>query len=424
MKISFEHGFVARARRPRKARVFLLLQGVCSPFFVRLADQLEAEGHRVFKVNFTVGDSLYWPGRAAWAFRGNPTDLPQFLAAKYRDYGITDQILFGDCRPVHLPAVREAKLHGVRTHVFEEGYFRPHWVTLERGGVNAHSRLPRDPAWFIEAAARLPEVFPRAPFVSSFAVRALHDVAYHLAGALNSLLYSGYRSHAPDNAAAQYLGYAKRLPMLNVHAQRDQKIIHELLQRKQPYFLLPLQLDGDAQIRHHSRFDNMAQVMRDVLLSFAHHAPDDAHLLIKNHPLDIGLANHGKTAHALAREYGLCGRVHFVETGDLERLLRGASGMVTVNSTAGSVALGEGCPTVCLADPVYNVPGLTFQEGLDNFWHESPRPDANLFHSFRKTVIHSAQVNGGFYSAAGIALAVANAVPRLVAERSPLEVLV
>ena len=65
MRISVEDGFVfARGRKP-KVRTFLFLQGVCSPFFARLADALEKCGHRVLKINFNVGDDLYWPGRPA-----------------------------------------------------------------------------------------------------------------------------------------------------------------------------------------------------------------------------------------------------------------------------------------------------------------------------------------------------------------------
>ena len=163
--------------------------------------------------------------------------------------------------------------------------------------------------------------------------------------------------------------------------------------------------------------------MRHVMRSFAFHASPQARLLIKNHPLDLGLAGHAKTSVRLAKEFGISERVDFVETGDLALILQLASGTVTVNSTVGSVALGAGCPTVCLADPIYNLPGLTFQQGLDAFWQAAVPPDAALFSAFRRTVIHAAQIHGGFYSSAGIELAVAGAVPRLQAEISPVEVL-
>ncbi len=60
---------------------------------------------------------------------------------------------------------------------------------------------------------------------------------------------------------------------------------------------------------------------------------------------------------------------------------------------------------------------------LDGFWRETPSPDLELFSRFRRCVINATQINGGFYCAHGIALAVENAAHVLTAERSPLEVL-
>ena len=141
---------------------------MCSPFFARLADRMLANGHRLLKVNFNAGDWAYWAPRSCWHFRGRPESLRDFLDDKYRKFGITDQILFGDRRPVHRPAVEHAAVGGVRTHVYEEGYFRPYWVTLERRGLNGHSLLPRDPDWFREVGGRLPDPPQPVGFHSPF----------------------------------------------------------------------------------------------------------------------------------------------------------------------------------------------------------------------------------------------------------------
>jgi capsular polysaccharide export protein len=404
-------------------RNFLFLQGVCSPFFARLADRLAADGHRVAKINFNGGDAAYWWPRPALAFRGDVAGLPAFLDETCARLGITDQVLFGDRRPVHRPAVEGAERRGVRTHVFEEGYFRPYWVTLERDGVNGHSLLPRDPDWFREVGGRLPDCGDGTAFASPFRIRAAHDVAYHLACAANPLLFPGYRPHAPVNAAVEYAGYVRRAARLLLRGRADDVRLAELLAGGEPYFLLPLQLNSDAQIRDHSRFDGMAGVMEFVMESFARHAPVSARLLIKNHPLDMGLADYPATVAGLARRYGLDGRVTYFETGDLVAMLRHARGTVTVNSTVGALALGLGCPTIALSDPVYNLPGLTFQGALEAFWTGPPAPDTELFRRFRNTVIHATQVNGGFYSGGGIELAVANSLRMLEPEGSPLEAL-
>jgi capsular polysaccharide export protein len=404
-----------------RARNFLFLQGVCSPFFCRLADRLKADGHRVYKVNFNAGDWLYWGGRSAWNYRGQVSGLKDFLDDKYRQFGITDQILFGDRRPAHRPAVDHGEACGVRTHVFEEGYFRPYWVTLEREGVNGHSLLPRDPDWFWAVGAGLPDYGDGQPFQAPFSLRAAYDVVYHTAGFWNPLFFPRYRNHAPVCAPVEYFGYARRLPMLRFHKSRDQALVDSLIRASTPFFLLPLQLGGDAQIRHHSRFDDMTGVLEFVMESFAGHAPLEIRLVIKNHPLDMWLINYPLVIRELADRFGLAGRVDYMETGNLEALLHHAQGTVTVNSTVGSLSLGLNCPTIALSDPIYNLPGLTFQGGLDNFWRERPLPDAELFRRFRNTVIHTTQINGGFYCRKGIALAVENSLRMLEPERSPLE---
>lgn len=404
-------------------RCFLFLQGVCSPFFPRLADRLLADGHQVFKVNFTAGDLAYWGGRKSANFRGRPQDLRDFLDAFYRRHGITDQVLFGDRRPIHRPAVEHAEALGIRTHVFEEGYFRPHWVTLEREGVNGHSLLPRDPEWFWAVGGDLGGDEMVEPFASPFSVRAAHDVAYHLAGATNPLLFPHYRTHAGVTAPVEYLGYFRRFSLLRWWKPRDARLIAGLVASKVPYYVLPLQLNSDAQIRDHSRFENMAEVIEFVIESFARQAPAGSRLVIKNHPLDMGLTGYGGVIARLERNYDVVGRIDYLESGDLELLVRQARGLVTVNSTVGGVSLGLDCPTTTLSDPIYNLPGLTFQGRLDDFWRQGEAPNRELFRRFRNAVIHATQVNGGFYCRKGIDLAVRNSVAILEGETSPLEAL-
>jgi capsular polysaccharide export protein len=403
------------------ARTFLFLQGVCSPFFPRLANRLACAGHHIFRINFNGGDSVYWNGLPSWPFRADVDSLKEFLREKLLSKSITDVVLFGDRRPVHRAAIESTKGSNVRVHVYEEGYFRPYWITLERGGVNAHSHLPRDPDWYRRVGATLPDYGQGKPFASPFLLRAMHDVSYHLACMVNPVLFPGYRTHASYTAPIEYAGYARRFATLRFHERSDNKVLNELSVSKVPFFLLPLQLNWDAQIRDHSPFFDMTEVMELVMGSFARYAPGEARLVIKNHPLDTGLANYPGTIHRLERRFDLAGRLHYLETGDLMGLLRQARGVVTVNSTVGGLALSENCPTIALSDPIYNLPGLTFQGTLDDFWKKATAPDTELFRLFRNTVIHATQINGGFYSREGIDLAVSNSIYPLESSLSPLE---
>lgn len=373
---------------------------------------MRAAGHVARRVNFNAGDALYWGLGEAVSWRGRSADLRAFYQQQFDTWSVTDIVLFGDCRPVHRPAIEQARRQGVRVHVFEEGYFRPHCVTLERDGVNDRSpvaALLREPHW-----PDAPEPRPMTRFPAPFWRRAVHDVIYHLAGLANPLAYPFYRTHAPCAAPIEYAGYIRRLPTLRWHRQRDDAHLKTLLRERRRFYVLPLQMEGDAQIREHSPFADMREVMTRVMRSFARCAPADAVLVVKNHPLDPGLARHGRTARALAHQHGIASRVVYMETGQLPRLLRRAAGVVTVNSTVGTLALEAGLPLMVLGKALYKLPRLAHGGELDTFWMHGARPDTQRFEHFRRLLLARATINGGLYSPQGIALAVRTSLPRLL----------
>ena len=364
---------------------------------------------------------MYWGGKPACNFRNALSTLESFLEQLYQQHHITDQVLFGDRRPVHLPAVERAKHLGIRTHVFEEGYFRPHWITLEREGTNARSLLPRDPEWFRKSYNAVPEPVGVVPFSSPFRTRAVHDVTYHLAGMVNPVMFPAYRTHSPVKAPVEYAAYIKRFSILQGIRKREHARVRALIESNIAYYVLPLQLNSDVQIRENSSFADMQEVITYVLRSFALHAPANSKIVIKNHPLDMGLMDYKKIIDECETRFGIVGRTVYLEDGDLVSLLKHARGLVTVNSTVGMVALEESCPTLTLSDPLYNIPGLTSPLKIDDFWRWAEAPDASFYGVFKQVVMVASQINGGFYCRAGIDLAVKNSARVLTANQSPLE---
>ncbi|MBO9356750.1 capsule biosynthesis protein CapA [Bordetella petrii] len=401
---------------------FAFLQGVCSPFFAQLGMQLAQEGAVVNKINFTAGDASFWPGKLpSTPFRGARNSLDSFYESYFTDHRITDIVLFGDSRHIHQSAIGVAKKCGLHVHVFEEGYFRPYWLTLERNGVNANSDLPRDPDWYRQIGKQVPRYGNGQAFKSSFLVRAWHDVVYNAHGLRNRWQYPAYRSHAPHSVWDEYGGYIKRAFKLRGRGRRDAHEISELVRRDRSFYLLPLQLNSDSQIRQHSGFSHMSDLIDSVLPSFAAHAPSDAVLVVKNHPLDPGIDDHEELVFNLACRLGIQDRILFLESGHLPTLLSSARGVVVVNSTVGGSALVHARPTIALGQAIYGLPGLTFQGELDHFWRDAEPPDMRLFNRFRNVVIHTTQVNGGFYTQAGIKMAVRHSVDRLLERRSLLD---
>lgn len=403
-----------------KQRTFLFLQGPTSPFFSRLADKIISQDGKVLRINFNAGDYVYWRNKPAWNFRADAAQFPEYLEDKLSTHAITDIIMLGDTRPVNAPAIALAKQYAIRLHIFEEGYFRPNWLTMEEYGINGHSRLPKDPGWYSEVGKDIPAYQDGQSVNNPTFMLAAHEIGYHLPNLLNPILYSGYRTHRPHISGIELAGWGYRFSKMPFYEHKDKKHIDRLLGSEQRFYILPLQLDSDSQIQRHSAYGNMAAVIAEVMRSFAHYAPQESILLIKNHPLDTGFTDFRKIISDLEKALGIQGRTIYLESGHLPTLLNHCEGLITVNSTVGSSALIHGCRTLTLSDPIFNLAGLTAQCTLDQFWLDTKKPDGKLFRLFRNTVIHTTQINGGFYSAAGINIGVDEAIKRLKMPVCPL----
>lgn len=397
-------------------RDFLFLQGPPGPFFAELATGLRAVGHRCHRVHFTGGDQFDWPG-AATHFTGTLGGWPAHIHGLLVADGITDVVLFGDCRPLHAAARGVAGALAITVHVFEEGYIRPDWVTLERGGVNGHSSLPRGADAYRRHATLLPPVVDHPPVPASFRTRAAEALAYFVATRLRASRFPGYRSHRPHGPAAELAGWIRRMALRPLARLRSAASHRALTGRR--YVIVPLQLDSDHQIRTHSPFAGMTEAIETIVESFARSAPADLSLMIKEHPLDNGLRPWRRTIRAIATRHAVPDRIRFVEHGDLHALVIAATGLVTVNSTTGTFALAAGTPVAVLGHAVYDLPGLTHRQGLDAFWTAPVAPDPALYDAFRRVLAARCLLRGGFSSRAGRALLIPGAIDRLLASPTP-----
>ncbi len=396
-------------------RNVLLLQSLMGPLFRRTGQALIRTGCGVHKVNFNGGDKLFWRLPGAIDYRGTPEDWPAALARIIDERRITEVLLFGDCRPLHRAAIALCAALHIPVHVFEEGYIRPDWVTLELGGVNGHSSLPRDPRTYLEEAARLPPAPENHPMPSSFRRRALEGVAYNAADLAMRWRFPHWSNHRPWHPLAEGVGWLRRLSRRKQAARRSAVLLAALEAPDTDYMMLPLQLDADAQVRLHSGFDGVSDAIRVVIASFAAHAPPSLRLVIKEHPLDNGLRDWAALVAAEAARHGVASRVDYLEIGDIALLVRKAKGLITINSTTGTLALAWNVPVITLGRAVYDLAGITFQGRLDEFWAEPGTPDQALFAAFRRVLIERCLISGGFFSEEALETLVAGAVARLKA---------
>ena len=402
-------------------RSFLFLQGPISNFFDQLGRALIARGHRVHRINLHFGDQLFWR-LPATHYRGRFEDWRAFIANALEEHEVTDLIVHGDRRLYHVVAAEEARAREITVLSTDLGYVRPDWVTLEYDGLSTYSRFPREPGAIRALAEQFlpPDLMPR--FHAPFRLVAALDVIYNLGLVFGRPLYPNYRYHGIFHPFTEYAGWiASRAKLLFTRAG----IVAEkrrLQAASGSYFLFPLQLATDFQLRAHSPFTEARDALHQVIGSFA--ASGCEHKLVCIvHPLDPGIISWGKVAGEVAREFGVGGRVRVLEGGTPHDLLVNAAGVVTVNSTIGITALHHGIPVKVLGNAIFDVPGLTCQEPLDAFWNCPPRPDPELMAAFVRALCGATQIKGGYYERASKACALAGFIERLEQGPHPLPAL-
>lgn len=383
-------------------RVFLFLQGPSSSIFMKIATRLEQLGHRCLRINLNAGDQIFWRGKGATHYRGRGgDDWSRFVTTFIRDNRVTDLVLLGEERDYHRIAVEAARHAGVSIYVVEMGYLRPDWLTLERDGMSSNSHFPADPQQILDAAQTLPEPDWKRRYSQTFVADAGLDLLYNLPNVFLWFLYPHFRRHALFHPLAEYAGWIVRLLRAGSRSRQAEAVIEETVAGAAPFFVFPLQLQTDFQLRAHSPYNDQREAIDTVIGSFAHAAPADARLIVKVHPLDNGLIDWRSYVDRRAGDAGVATRLDYVDGGNLDHLLDHAAGTVTVNSTVGLHALQRCKPVKVLGSAVFDVDGLTHQGPLDGFWTAPHQPDPALAQSFFRLMAAAIQVRGNFYSKAG-----------------------
>ncbi len=376
----------------------LLLQGPAGPFMERFAQDLGSAGVAVTKVNFHAGDRLFFPPSSPHAdvvdYMGNLEDWREFFRELVSGRGIDGIFVFGDLRPLHRVAIKEARARDLRVWAFEEGYLRPHWITLEEHGVNGNSRLPRDPD--VYRRAQLPDAPEALEVDPSFGPIAWYSTLSALAFTHWNRAFGLYRHHRPLNAYKHSAWWVRSAARKKYFAHRERHALEHLTgELSGRYFFVPLQVHCDFQL-HHSPYDDVLEFIHQVVDEFAH-GPADLHLVFKHHPMDRAYREYGPTFRRLGAAHGLTDRLHYVHDIHLPTLLRHARGTITINSTVGLQSMHHGTPVITLGTAIYDMPGLTHQGSLASFLEEPSPLDRDLYQCMRRWLLHYNQVNGSFY---------------------------
>lgn len=413
----------ARESEPRN---FLFLQGPHGPFFGALARMLRAAGGTVWRVGFNAGDRAFWSDSASYiAYRGCAEAWPDEIACLLRERAITDLVLYGDSRPIHAAAIRAARACGITVHVFEEGYMRPYWITYERDGANGNSRLmDMTVAHMQKALAKSDLEAPLPPaHWGDMRQHVFYGALYHWFVMFRNGQYRNFRPHRDLPVTREFQLYLRRLLLMPVHALDRRVATWRVRRGGFPYHIALLQLGHDSSLRAHSRFSRMSDFLAEVVAAFAAGAPRHHHLVVKAHPLEDGRENLRRVLLVLARRHGVSGRVHYLRGGKLARLLDDARSAVTVNSTAGQQVLWRGIPLRTFGRAVYAKPELVSEQPLADFFAGARRPDNRAYKDYRRYLLETSQVPGGFYSARGRRQLLRHVIDMMLSLQDPYQAL-
>ncbi|MEP5732282.1 MAG: capsular biosynthesis protein [Sulfitobacter sp.] len=407
-------------------RVFLFLQGPHGPFFNRLGKMLRLAGADVWRVGFNAGDRAFWFHPSSYIpYRGTTSEWTATFVDLLSEKRVTDIVLYGDTRPIHADAVAEAKRRGITVHVFEEGYMRPYWVTYERGGSNGNSRLMEMTIEHMQAALAQSDMEAPLPpgHWGDMRQHIFYGALYHWFVMFRNGDYRNFRPHRSLPVTKEFALYVKRLLLMPV--LWADRILATLRIRMGgfPYHLTLLQLEHDSSFQMHSPFDTMSDFLQEVLEGFAKGAPKHHHLVVKAHPLEDGRTPVRSDLKRLARSLGVAHRVHYVRGGKLAQLLNDARSAVTVNSTAGQQVLWRGIPLKVFGRAVYAQPEFVSDQVLSDFFAGASRPDNKAYKDYRRYLLETSQIPGGFYSARGRRQLLRQVVDMMLSPEDPYDAL-
>jgi len=410
----------------RVSRVFLFLQGPHGPFFNGLGRMVRAAGAQVWRVGFNAGDRAFWFHTPSYIpYRGTFDDWPDTIHQMLTDRRVTDIVLYGDTRPIHAEAIRAANALGLRVHVFEEGYMRPYWATYERGGSNGNSRLMDMSIADMQSALALSDMEAPLPPANWGDMRqhVFYGALYHWFVMFRNRDYRNFRPHRDLPVTKEFQLYLQRLLLMPLHAIDRRTATWRIRRGGFPYHLALLQLEHDSSFQKHSPFTTMTEFLAEIIEGFASGAPRHHHLVVKAHPLEDGRVPLRREVRRLARQHGIADRVHYVRGGKLAGLLNDARSAVTVNSTAGQQVLWRGIPLKVFGRAVYAKPEFVSGQPLREFFAGASRPDNRAYKDYRRYLLETSQVPGGFYATRGRRQLLRHVVDMMLSPEDPYDAL-
>jgi len=379
-----------------EGKKILLLQGPMGGFFSDLDRLFRQHGAITFRIGFNAGDWVFSNKDHYIPYKDNIDNWHIFIRDFFVKHEIDKVFLLGDCRIYQSIAIKIAQELNIETYVFEEGYIRPNYVTLEKWGVNNFSLIPRDSSFYQKLSKEEYTYKEGLPTNSSFFKMAMSATIYYIFAYFGKFRYPHYIHHRELQPFKEFWYGIRNFYRKFLYKITEYNKQEEILKKK--FFFVPLQTYNDFQLKTHSNFSTIEEFIKIVITSFASsNLPKDVYLVIKHHPMDRGRKDYKKYIYQLSKELGIEKQVIVIYDLHLPTLLSHTKGTVTINSTVGLQALLHKSPVKVLGNAIYDIDGLCDKKSLNEFWLSPQKPDRSLFEKFRGYLIRNTQINCSFY---------------------------
>lgn len=385
-----------------KEKNIMLLQGPMGYFFNSLGKKLLNHGAKIYQVGLNAGDEFFSNPKHFTPYCGRPEEWSIFITNFFKINKIDMIFLFGDCRFYQSCAIKIAKELDIRVFVFEEGYIRPDFITLEENGVNDNSLLPRNKSFYDSLAysnSAICNSKNSKHIGSAYTHMALQASIYYIIAALFKYKYPFYQHHKILSPMLEFYWGVKNLIHKSIYKFTEGGFTKQFAgEFSKKYYFVPLQVYNDFQVTKHSKYRDIEEFLLETITSFSIHAPKESYLVIKHHPMDRGKKNYKRFITKISKDLGVENRVIAVHDVHLPTILQNTIATITINSTVGISALFHHSPTLCMGKALYDIDGLTSKGiSLDDFWQDYKEVNQELFDKFRCYLIEKTQINGSFY---------------------------
>ena len=375
----------------------LFLVGPIGTFFARLSGYLEENNVRTYKILFPLHEYGFRKSRII-RYDQDINVFKKFLRKTLIKYEIKHIFMYGNVLIPHkqaLDLVRELNREGkyIKTHIFELGYLRPNFVTLENEGINYNSSLIKSKEFYLKQDPYSDLPMPKKH--ARFRIRKIWKTISFIHHSFKN--YKIVEKEHKLQPKPIYIWFQiKGFFLKYFFFFTEYKLKNYFLRKK--YFLVILQVSTDSQLTEGSDFKDNKKFIYKVIEDFAEANRNDINLIFKHHPRDRGYTNYYDQIEKISKQFGVYKNVFYIHDYYLSKLFKNSNckGTVLINSTVGYQSLYHSVPVKSLGITPYNIKGLADQEDLVSFFKTPSSVDKLLFSKFYKYILENSQINGNF----------------------------